>query len=81
MVQARKTYVSLLTPRRTFARIQATTRTRVDMALRLDPALAGGPLQPSKIHESTPVQLSFSAAEAVDEEAVAWLARAFHANS
>jgi hypothetical protein len=81
VVQARKTYVSLLTPRRTFARIQATTRTRVDLALRLDPGLVGGRLQPSKIHEHTPVQLSFTRAEEVDEEAAAWLARAWQANS
>jgi hypothetical protein len=81
VVQARKTYVSLLTPRRTFARIQATTRTRVDLALRLDPGLVGGRLQPSKIHEHTPVQLSFARVEEVDEEAVAWLARAWQANS
>ena len=81
VVQARKTYVSLLTPKRTFARIQATTRTRVDLALRLDPGLTGGRLQPSKIHEHTPVQLSFARAEEVDEEAIAWLARAWQANS
>jgi hypothetical protein len=81
VVQARKTYVSLLTPKRTFARIQATTRTRVDLALRLDPALAVGRLQPSKIHEHTPVQLSFASVEEVDEEASAWLARAWQANS
>jgi hypothetical protein len=80
VVQARKTYVSLLTAKRTFARVQATTRTRVDLALRLEPALAGGRLQPSKIHENTPVQLSFARAEEVDEEAVAWLARAYTGN-
>src|SRR5262247_566194 len=34
-IQARKTYVSLVTPRRTFARIQPTTKSRVDLALRL----------------------------------------------
>jgi len=81
VVQARKTYVSLLTPTRTFARIQATTRTRVDLALRLDPALVGERLQPSKIHENTPVQLSFARPEEVDAEAIAWLARAYEANS
>jgi hypothetical protein len=81
VVQARKTYVSLLTPRRTFARIQATTRTRVDLALRIDPGLVGGRLQLSKIHEHTPVQLSFARAEEEDEEAIAWLARAWRANS
>src|SRR5213594_4014863 len=34
-IQARKTYVSLVSPRRTFARIQATTKNRVDLGLRL----------------------------------------------
>jgi len=81
IVQARKTYVSLLTPRRTFARVQATTRTRVDLALRLDPSLIGGRLQPSKVHEHTPVQLSFACVEEVNDEARAWLARAWQSNS
>jgi hypothetical protein len=80
VVQPRKTYVSLLTPKRTFARIQATTRTRVDLALRFDSGLVGGRLQPSRIHENTPVQLSFAQAEEVDEEAIAWLARAWREN-
>jgi hypothetical protein len=35
-IQARKTFVSLVSPRRTFARVQPTTRTRVDLGLRLD---------------------------------------------
>jgi len=35
-IQARKTFVSLVTPRRTFARIQPTTRNRVDLSLRLE---------------------------------------------
>lgn len=34
-VQVRKTYVSLVGPRRTFAVVKATTRTRVDLGLRL----------------------------------------------
>jgi hypothetical protein len=34
-IQARKTYVSLVSPRRTFARVQPTTKTRVDLGLRL----------------------------------------------
>lgn len=81
VVQARKTYVSLVSPKRTFARIQATTRTRIDLALRLDPGLVGGRLQPSKVHEHTPVQLSFTHAEEVDDEIRAWLARAWRENS
>ena len=80
VVQARKTYVSLVSPKRTFARIQATTRTRVDLALRLDSNLTGGRLQPSKVHEHTPVQISFARAEEVDDEARAWLARAWREN-
>src|SRR5262245_45735207 len=35
ILQARKTYVSLVTPRRTFARAQATTKNRIDLGLRL----------------------------------------------
>src|SRR5437867_12938150 len=35
-IQARKTYVSLVSPRRTFARIQATTKNRVDPGPRVD---------------------------------------------
>ena len=43
-VEARQTLVSLVTPRRTFAVVQATPRTRVDLGLRLaDPALGGRP--------------------------------------
>jgi hypothetical protein len=36
-IQARKTYVSLVSPRRTFARVQPTTKSRVDLGLRLEP--------------------------------------------
>ena len=55
-IQARKTYVSLVTPRRTFARIQPTTKSRVDLALRLEGRKPGKRLQSSKIHETTPLQ-------------------------
>ncbi len=43
-VQARKTYTTLLTPRRTFAAIRPTTKTRVDLALRIDGVEPGGRL-------------------------------------
>jgi Domain of unknown function (DUF5655) len=36
VVQTRKTYISLVTPRRTFARVQPTTRQRLDLGLRLE---------------------------------------------
>ena len=47
-VQARKTYVTLVTPRRTFAIIRATTRDRVDVGLRLPGVAPGGRLLPTK---------------------------------
>ena len=43
-VQARKTLVSLVGPRRTFAVVQATTKNRVDLGLRLDNEKPGGRL-------------------------------------
>jgi hypothetical protein len=43
-VQARTTLVSLVTPRRTFAVVRATTKNRVDLGLRLDHTPPGGRL-------------------------------------
>src|SRR5881409_2673914 len=48
-IQARKTYVSLVSPRRTFARVQPTTKQRVDLGLRLEDVKPGGRMQASKI--------------------------------
>jgi hypothetical protein len=42
-IQARKTYVSLVSPRRTFARVQPTTKARLDLGLRLDGQQPGAP--------------------------------------
>jgi Domain of unknown function (DUF5655) len=47
-VQTRKTIVSLVSPRRTFAVVQATTRNRVDLGLRLENAVPGGRLQAAR---------------------------------
>ena len=80
IIQARKGYVSLVTSRRTFARIQATTRSRVDLALRLTGQRTGGRLMPSKIHETTNLQISFTRLEQVDEEALGWLQQAYDEN-
>src|SRR5437016_9319898 len=76
-VQARKTYVSLVSSRRTFARVQPTTKDRVDLALRLDGEKPRGRLQPSKIHETMPVQIGLTSPKEVDAEAVRWLRRAY----
>lgn len=81
IIQARKTYVSLVTPRRTFARIQPTTRSRVDLGLRLEKQKPGGRLQPSKIHETMRLQMSFTSRDEVDSEALAWLQKAYDQNT
>ena len=80
IIQTRKTYVSLVSPRRTFARVQPTTRQRVDLGLRLEGQPPGGRLVPSKIHETMPLQISLTAPDEVDSEVLAWLQRAYDQN-
>jgi hypothetical protein len=80
VVQTRKTYVSLVSPRRTFARVQPTTRQRVDLGLRLQGLAPGGRLLPSRIHETMPLQISLTTPDEVDAEALAWLQRAYEQN-
>jgi hypothetical protein len=73
--------VSLVSPRRTFARIQPTTKRRVDLALRLEGHNPGGRLQPSKIHETMRLQISLTTVEEVDSEVLDWMQRAFDENT
>jgi Domain of unknown function (DUF5655) len=80
IIQARKGYVSLVAPRRTFARVQATTKNRVDLGLRLEGQKATGRLQPSRIHESMPLQISLATREELDSEVLAWLQKAYEQN-
>ena len=80
IVQTRKTYVSLVTPRRTFARVQPTTRQRVDLGLRMAGQPPGGRLTPSKIHETMPLQIGLTTPDEVDAEVLAWLQRAYEQN-
>ncbi len=79
-LQARKGYVSLVTPRRTFARVQATTRARVDLGLRLDLRKPAGPLRPCTIHETMRWRIGLTALEDFDDDARAWLRRAYEEN-
>jgi hypothetical protein len=83
-LQARKTYVALIGPRRTFASIQATTRTRVDIGLRLDGVAAqpGGRLEVARSigQSSMTHKIGVAAPAEVDGEVVAWLRRAYQAN-
>src|SRR6266487_812901 len=80
IIQTRKTYVSLVSPRRTFARVQPTTKHRVDLGLRLAGQQPGGRLQPSKIHETMPLQISLTTRDEVDSEVLDWLQQAYDQN-
>ena len=80
IIQARKTYVSLVSPRRVFARIQPTTRKRLDLALRLKGQKPVGRLRPSKLHENMRLQISLTAVDEVDSEVLTWLGRAYDEN-
>ena len=76
-LQARKTYVSLVGPRRTFARLQPTTRTRLDLGLRFTSPPASPRLLPSTIHETMQVRVALGKAEEVDAEVEALLRKAY----
>ncbi|HET7039884.1 MAG TPA: DUF5655 domain-containing protein [Gemmatimonadales bacterium] len=80
-LQARKTYVSLVSPRRTFARIRAATRTRVDLGLRLEKQRPAGRLRPCRMHQTMKVQVSLEAVRDVNAEVLGWLRRAYRENS
>jgi Domain of unknown function (DUF5655) len=80
-IQARKTFVSLLTPRRTFARVQPTTKTRLDLGLRLESRKAGGRLERSRIHETMPLQVSLHTLDDLDDRVREWLRQAYVENA
>ncbi|RFU85080.1 hypothetical protein DY218_19365 [Streptomyces triticagri] len=80
-VQARKTFVALVGPRRTFARVRPTTRTRVDVGLRLPDAVPGGRLLDAKgLGDGMDVRIAFSTADEVDDGFAGLLQRAYDAN-
>jgi hypothetical protein len=78
-VQTRKTYVSLLTPRRTFAAVQPTTRTRVDLGLRLEGVPATGRLIPAPNFGQSAVtmKVGLTQADDVNDEVEGWLRQAY----
>lgn len=77
-VQARKTYVSLLTPRRTFGVVQAGTKKRVDLGLRLDGTAPEGRLLPAKGvgNDAINVRIALTSIEDLDAEVLAWIRQA-----
>jgi hypothetical protein len=82
-IQARKGYVSLLTPRRTFATVQPTTKQRVDLGLRLaNPRPAGRLARASSMGNSqVTARIPLSTPDEVDDEVISWLRRAYDENS
>jgi Family of unknown function (DUF5990)/Domain of unknown function (DUF5655) len=81
MVQARKTMVSLVTPRRTFAVIQATTKSRVDLGLRLEHQRPGGRLLAARDLGAATVRIALTRPGDVDAEVLGWLRRAYTENA
>ena len=81
-VQARKTYTSLLTPRRTFAAVRPTTKTRVDLGLRIDDAAPGGRLLDGSntAGGSVNLRVPLHTVDDLDDEAIGLLRRAYEAN-
>jgi hypothetical protein len=81
-IQARKTYTSLLTPRRTFAAVKPTTRTRVDLVLRLDDAKPGGRLLDGSTSAGggLNVRIALESVDDLDDDALAFLRRAYDAS-
>jgi Domain of unknown function (DUF5655) len=82
-VQARKTIISLVSPRRTFAVVRATTKDRVDLGLRLDDAEPGGRLQSAKNigGGGATVRVALRQPEDVDDEVRDLMRRAYAENT
>lgn len=67
-IQARKTYVSLVSPRRTFGLVRAATKSRVDLGLRLPDQAAGGRLLVAKRLDPCNVRIALTDPAEVDDE-------------
>jgi hypothetical protein len=80
-VEARRTLVSLVTPRRTFAIVQATTRNRVDLGLRLEEPPSEARLLPAKNLGASTVRIALTEPADLDEEALGWLRLAYEQNT
>jgi len=73
---------TLPTPRRTFAAVRPTTKTGVDLGLRIDGATPGGRLLDGSNTAGGGINLRvpLSSIDDLDDEAVSMLSRAYHAN-
>jgi hypothetical protein len=82
-VQARKTYVAFLTPKRTFSALVPTTRTRSDLGLRLPASQpAEDRLEVAKNFPQSSVthKIALSGADDIDDEVVGWIKRSYAEN-
>jgi hypothetical protein len=79
---ARRTCVSFVSPRRTFAAAEATTKSRVDLGLRIDGVEPVGRLLAAKNLNvgSMNLRIALTAPDDVDEEVRGWLRRAYDAS-
>src|SRR5689334_6835637 len=82
-VQARRTLVTLFTPRRAFAAVRATTKSRVDLGLRLDDARPRGRLLAAGNvgGGGVTVRVALTRPEDVDDEVHDLMRRAYAENS
>jgi hypothetical protein len=79
-VQARKGYVSLVSPRRTFAMVRASTKKRVDLGLKLAGAPPTGRLLAAKGLPHGNVRVALTQPSEVDDEVVQLLTRSYQEN-
>ncbi|MBO0814775.1 MAG: hypothetical protein J2P30_06445 [Actinobacteria bacterium] len=80
-VLARRTVVSLSTPRRVFAVVAAMTRSRVDLGLRLEHEGPGGRLLAARNLGPSTVRIALSRHQDVDAEVLGCLRRAYKENA
>lgn len=80
-VQARKTLVSLAIPRRVFAVVQATTKSRVDLGLRLEHQRPGGRLLAARDIGAATVRIPLTRPDDLDADALGLLQRAYAENA
>jgi len=81
-VQARGTLVSLVSPRRTFAVLKPTTKSRVDLGLRFDTMKQPeGRLLPARDIGQATVRIALTTPGEVDDEVRNWLTIAYDENT
>jgi len=82
-IQTRKGYVTLVGPRRTFASIEPTTRTRVDLGLRLPDEPASGRIEIAKSLGQSQMthRIPLESTADIDDDVIDALQRAYDVNS